>query len=147
VMEAALSRLPNALYIATDMGADLEVQADAALLEQALVNVLDNAAKYSPQGAVVRVRARPQGQQISIAISDEGVGIPPDDLDRVFDSFFRIQRRDRTGPGIGLGLAITRGLIEAMGGTIAARSPNPDTARGGLPGTVVTIVLPRAAKK
>ena len=142
VMEAALSRLPNALYVATDVPADLAVQADPSLLEQALVNVLDNAAKYSPQGAVVRVRARAEGQQISIAISDEGVGIPPDDLEHVFDSFFRIQRRDRTSPGIGLGLAITRGLIEAMGGTIGARSPNPQAARGGLPGTVVTMVLP-----
>jgi two-component system sensor histidine kinase KdpD len=145
VVEAAIGRMAEVLSIATDVRRDLFVQADAALLEQALFNVLDNARKYSPLGSFIRVHAAPAGDQVAIAVADEGVGIPADDLAHVFDSFFRASRTDRTAPGTGLGLAIARGLVEAMGGTVAARSPNPTTPVGGLPGTIITLSLPRAA--
>jgi two-component system sensor histidine kinase KdpD len=72
------------------------------------------------------------------------VGIPPQDLPHVFDSFFRASRGDRVAPGTGLGLAIARGMAEAMQGSIAAHSPRPDLPRDGAPGTVLTLRLPAA---
>jgi len=145
VVEAAISRLADPLHVATHVPANIVVRADASLLEQVLFNVLDNAVKYSPHGAFVRVRAEPAGDEIRIAVTDEGVGIPPEDLPHVFDSFFRVSRGDRTAPGTGLGLAIARGLVEAMGGRIEAQSPSPDAPRIGFPGSVITIRLPAAA--
>jgi two-component system sensor histidine kinase KdpD len=85
-----------------------------------------------------------EGSALAIAVADEGIGIPPEDLTRVFDSFFRAGRGDRGPPGTGLGLAIARGLVESMGGSIAAISPRPDLPADGLPGTVVTLRLPMA---
>ena len=79
-----------------------------------------------------------------VIVTDEGPGIPPDDLPHIFDSFYRARREDRTVPGTGLGLAIARGLIESMGGTITARSPRPDAPRDGAPGTLIEITLPAA---
>ena len=121
-----------------------QVTADTTLLEQALFNVLENAAKYAPEGSLVRVRVAIEGYSVVIDVADEGIGIPPDDLERVFDSFFRAGRGDRGPPGTGLGLAIARGLIEAMGGTIGAQSPRHDLPADGLPGTVITIRMPAA---
>jgi two-component system sensor histidine kinase KdpD len=144
VAEAAVARLPHGAYVAADVPAGLQAQADPALLEQALFNVLDNARKYAPHGSLIRLRATQVAGTVVIAVADEGVGIPAADLPLIFDSFFRARRTDRTAPGVGLGLAITRGLVEAMGGTVLARSPNPDLPRDGLPGTVVTVTLPRA---
>ncbi len=111
------------------------------MLEQVLVNLLENAAKYGPDGGLVRVSARRQGDTVRMSVADEGIGIKPEDLPHVFDSFYRARREDRTVPGTGLGLAIARGLTEAMGGTIEARSPRPDAPRDGAPGTVVEVVL------
>jgi two-component system sensor histidine kinase KdpD len=93
------------------------------LLEQALVNVLDNAAKYSPEWSVVRVTARRQGQTLLLEVIDDGPGIPQTDLKRVFDKFYRVELGDRQGAGAGLGLSICKGIVEAHGGTITAVSP------------------------
>jgi two-component system sensor histidine kinase KdpD len=142
VVEAAIARLADPLCVATNVPADLVVRADAALLEQVLFNILDNAVKYSPQSAFVRVRAERAGASIAISVTDEGVGIPPEDLPHIFDSFFRVRRGDRTAPGTGLGLAIASGLIGAMGGQITASSPRPDAPRIGFPGSVITVTLP-----
>jgi two-component system, OmpR family, sensor histidine kinase KdpD len=106
------------------------------------VNVLENAAKYSPDGSVVRVYGGRTGNQACVSVADEGMGIPPADMPHVFDSFYRVKREDRTPPGTGLGLAIARGLVEAMAGTITVQSPRPDAPKDGAPGTVVTICLP-----
>jgi two-component system sensor histidine kinase KdpD len=145
IAESAIARLADPLHVATGIDAALRVQADAALLEQVLFNVMDNAVKYAPGGSIVRVQAAAHGGEVAITVTDEGVGIPPNDLAHVFDSFFRVRRGDRTAPGTGLGLAIARGLIEAMGGRIEAQSPSPHAHRHGFPGTVVTIHLPEAA--
>jgi two-component system sensor histidine kinase KdpD len=145
VAEAAITRLADPLHVATDIAPNVVVQADAALLEQSLFNVLDNAVKYAPAGSTVRVHAGAHRGEVALSVTDEGVGIPPDDIGHVFDSFFRVRRGDRTAPGTGLGLAIARGLVEAMGGRIEAQSPSPHAHRHGFPGTVITIHLPQGA--
>jgi two-component system sensor histidine kinase KdpD len=146
IVEAAIARMPGAKLVTVDIRPPrLCARADAALLEQVLFNILDNAAKYSPSSGLIRLRAFQEGHEVRIATADEGVGIPAEDLPHVFDSFFRVQRRDRVIAGTGLGLAIARGMIEAMGGRIEAQSPRPDMPRDGLPGTVVTLTLPVAA--
>ena len=143
VIDAACARLAPGVNIAEQFEAPIPVAlADAALLEQALVNVLENAVKYAPAGSLVRVRGSADGSCVTLAVADEGVGIPPEDLQHVFDSFFRAQRGDRVAPGTGLGLAIARGMIEAMSGRITAQSPRPEMPADGLPGTVITIRLP-----
>jgi two-component system sensor histidine kinase KdpD len=144
VAEAAITRMAEPLHVATDIPADLVVQADAALLEQSLFNVLDNAAKYAPAGSIIRVHASARHGEVAVSVADEGVGIPAQDLPHVFDSFFRVSRGDRTIAGTGLGLAIARGLVDAMGGRVAAQSPSPHAHRHGFPGTVVTIHLPQS---
>ncbi len=110
--------------IQRDLPADLpRPRLDPALLDRVLENVLDNALKYSAPSGIVRVAARREGTEMVLLVEDEGPGIPPDDLPRVFDAFFRAARADSISAGSGLGLSICRGLVGAMGGRIAAESP------------------------
>ncbi len=104
-----------------DLAGDLPMLAlDFVLTEQILVNLLDNAAKYSPTDTVIDVRARRVADAVRIEVLDQGPGIPADELGRIFDKFYRVQNSDRQRAGIGLGLAICRGFAEAQGGTIEA---------------------------
>lgn len=145
VVEAAASRVPGLGHLAIDIPGDLPAAlADPALLEQVLLNVFENAAKYGPEGGLVRASARHGPEGIALSVADEGPGIPSEDLPHVFDSYFRAQRGDRVMPGTGLGLAIARGLLTAMGGRIEARSPRPDAPHDGAPGTIMLITLPAA---
>ncbi len=109
---------------------------DAVLFEQVLFNLLDNAAKYSSEGTTIRIVSWRDGQSAYLQILDEGEGIPPADLERIFDKFHRAQKSDRVRAGTGLGLAISRGFVEAMGGTITAAN------RTDRSGAVFTIRLP-----
>jgi two-component system sensor histidine kinase KdpD len=121
-----------------DFAADLPlILADGVLLEQVIVNVLDNAAKYAPEGSEITIAARLQGVRVEIAVTDHGAGIPPADQANVFDMFYRVAGGDRQRAGTGLGLAICKGLIEAMGGTIRAETGWPDGT-----GTRIVIGLP-----
>jgi two-component system sensor histidine kinase KdpD len=106
------------------------------LLEQVLFNLLDNAAKYAPPGTEIRLEARRVGREVRVRLLDEGDGIPPADLERIFDKFYRVQAADRKRAGTGLGLAICRGFVAAMGGTIVAGN-RPDRS-----GAVFTVTLP-----
>jgi two-component system sensor histidine kinase KdpD len=145
VVEAAISRVRGAMYAGvniTDSAAF--VMADPTLLEQVLVNVLDNAVKYAPEGSRISVSALRQGTKVQVSVADEGVGIPAGELSAVFDSFFRATRGDRVAPGTGLGLAIAKAFTEAMGGSIRAQSPRLDLPADGAPGTVITIELQAA---
>jgi two-component system sensor histidine kinase KdpD len=100
---------------------------DAHLFRQVMFNLLDNAAKYAPAESAVRILTRATAQGVAIEVLDEGPGIPPGDLQRIFDKFFRIQVGDRRRAGTGLGLSICKGFAEAMGGSIVAenRSDGP----------------------
>lgn len=109
---------------------------DPVLFEQVLFNLFDNAAKYAPANTAVRVRAWEDGRWVTIQILDEGTGIPPSDLERVFDSFHRVRKEDHVLAGTGLGLSICKGFIEAMGGTITAGN------RTDRSGAVFTIRMP-----
>ena len=101
--------------------ADLpELSLDFVLAEQALFNVLDNAAKYSDPGGRIEIEARAIADRVEIVVRDEGPGIPVEALGRLFDKFYRTDAGDRRRAGTGLGLAIAKGFVEALGGTIAA---------------------------
>lgn len=113
------------------------VHGDSGLLEQVIFNLLDNAHKYSPAGSPTKVSAAARLAEILIEVSDEGQGIPPDDLERVFDKFYRVKPGDGRSAGVGLGLAICRGIVTALGGSITAASPIADGH-----GTRITIRLP-----
>ena len=96
---------------------------DSSLLEQAVVNILDNAIAYSPEGTEIEVAAYEDRGNVVISIEDDGKGIPTAELERVFDKFRRVREPSDRGQGIGLGLSISKGFVEAMGGRIAAASP------------------------
>jgi two-component system sensor histidine kinase KdpD len=95
---------------------------DFVLAEQALFNILDNAAKYAAPGGRIEIEARAAGSRIEIVVRDEGPGIAPEALDRLFDKFYRADAGDRRRAGTGLGLAIAKGFVEVQGGSIAARN-------------------------
>jgi two-component system sensor histidine kinase KdpD len=143
--ESAAARVPGLHGLVMDVPQDLpKVSADPALLEQILVNLLENAAKYGPDDEAVAVAGRRAGNEVIVSVTDGGPGISAADLPHVFDSFYRARRGDRTIPGTGLGLAIALGLTEAMGGTITAISPRPGAPADGPPGTTIDLRL-RAA--
>ena len=96
------------------------LEVDAVLLEQALTNLLDNAAKYSPEGTTVCIQVIRDQNAIFLLVMDEGKGIPGCDLEKVFERFYRSKSGDYAPPGTGLGLTISRAFIEAMGGSIIA---------------------------
>lgn len=114
----------------------LEIDADPARLEQLLAILCDNAIKYTNPGGQVRVSLSTAGNKARIAISDTGVGIPPEHLPRIFDRFYRVDKaRSREQGGTGLGLAIAKWIAEAHGGSIeAASTPGK--------GTTFTVSLP-----
>jgi two-component system, OmpR family, sensor histidine kinase KdpD len=109
---------------------------DAVLFEQVLFNILDNAAKYAPANSTIRLAAWQSEGKVALQILDEGDGIPPEDVERIFDKFYRVRKGDRVRAGTGLGLPICRGFIEAMGGTVEAAN------RSDRSGAVITIKLP-----
>jgi PAS domain S-box-containing protein len=95
------------------------VAGDAALLRQAVTNLVDNAVKYTPSGGIVTVGLSVRDEQAVIRVADTGIGIAPDDHVRLFEKFYRIRRRDTMGiPGTGLGLAIVKSIVERHGGKV-----------------------------
>ena len=96
------------------------VRLDFVLMEQVLVNLLDNAAKYSSPGTTITIRAAQEGRELTVEVIDEGPGVPQDSLEQIFDKFHRVRVADRQVAGTGLGLSICRGIVEAHGGRIAA---------------------------
>ena len=102
---------------------EIEVDADSGRLEQVLVNLLSNAAKYTPAGGRIEISAELRGDEIVLRVRDNGIGIGPDMLPRVFDLFSQANSSlDRAQGGLGLGLALVRRLVELHGGRVEARS-------------------------
>ena len=143
VLAAALDRVSRRLgerKVDKDFPEKLTlIRADPGLLEQALVNILENAIAYSPDGANIEIAAYEDLKNVVLAIEDEGRGIPTAELEMVFEKFRRMEEKasDR-GKGAGLGLAISKGFVEAMGGRIAAASPIHEGR-----GTRILISLPK----
>ncbi len=140
ILNSAISRLRK-LYPDREVQLDVEaglpqLYVHPALVEQALFNILENAAKFSPPGAPVAVTARRSGDKLRLEISDRGPGIPEAERKRIFDLFYSVARGDRGPQGTGLGLTIVRGMIGAHGGKVEAL-PGPDGV-----GTTIGVTLP-----
>jgi two-component system sensor histidine kinase KdpD len=112
------------------VGDEGAVIGDPILLEEALVNLLDNAIRHTPEGSAIRISTgRGAGPGMArLTVEDSGPGVPDEALPRIFDRFFRAGSRRSPGTGMGIGLAVVRGFVEAMGGLVGARR----SALGGL---------------
>jgi two-component system, OmpR family, sensor histidine kinase KdpD len=131
------SKLLARHHVEVELSAELPMLfVDAVLFEQVLFNLLDNAAKHAPAHTTIRIRSWRDAKTAGLQILDEGSGIPPDDLERIFDKFYRVKKEDQVRAGTGLGLAISRGFIEALHGTITAGN------RTDRSGAIFTIALP-----
>jgi two-component system, OmpR family, sensor histidine kinase KdpD len=144
IIGSALRRASKILVhhkVSLELAADLPMlELDAVLFEQVLFNLLDNAAKYAPADTTISIQTLRDRDSISLRIIDEGGGIPPAELESVFNKFYRAQKGDHVRPGTGLGLAISRGFVEAMRGTIVAAN------RTDRSGAVLNIRLPIPAE-
>jgi K+-sensing histidine kinase KdpD len=145
IVSSALDRAHHAMVrhrIAVEVDGHLPaMRLDPVLLEQVLFNLFDNAAKYAPVGTEIRISAWHNGEAMLLQVMDEGPGVPPGDLDRIFEKFYRVQAGDGRRDGIGLGLAICKGFVEAMGGTIEACN----RAQGH--GAIFAIAFPASTEK
>ena len=112
----------RSIRLDVSVGGGLSLEADPLRLEQILANLLHNAAKYTPEGGRVSVRGAREGGVISIRVEDDGLGIDPDLLPRLFDLFMQ---GNRTSSGLGIGLTLVRTLVELHGGTVRASSGGP----------------------
>jgi len=143
VLNAAAERVSRRLLarrLTRDFPADLSlVILDQGLLEQAVVNILENAIAYSPDGSIIELAAYEDRGSVVISIEDQGKGIPTVELERIFNKFRRMEEPSDRTQGAGLGLAIAKGFVEAMGGRIAAASPIVDGH-----GARILISLPKA---
>lgn len=143
LVDSAMRRARNILSnhkVLTEIPLSLPMlNLDPVLFEQVLFNLFDNAAKYSAAGTTICVRAWEDGRWVTLQVMDEGQGIPASDLERIFDSFYRAEKRDHVLAGTGLGLSICKGFVEAMGGTIAASN------RADRTGAIITIRVPLPA--
>jgi signal transduction histidine kinase len=98
--------------------------ADGDRLAQVFTNLLDNALKHTSQGGTITLAAKPEAEAgiVTVSVTDTGVGIPPEDLPRIFERFYRVDKSRTAGHGYGIGLAITSEIIRAHGGSITVES-------------------------
>jgi two-component system, OmpR family, sensor histidine kinase KdpD len=137
VIRSVLSRIAIAFpssKIEVDLPELPMLRAEAALLEQALFNLLDNAVKFSPKASAIRVTATVAAESVALSVTDQGPGIPQEALTEVFKPFYRA---DPQRPGTGLGLSISSGIVQALGGKLTVTSPVRDGH-----GTCMCILLP-----
>ena len=138
-LDAHLAMLETCdVQVSSDIAGPLYVVGDSDRLQQAIGNLLSNAARYTPAGGAVKVALRSDGGDALIEVTDTGIGIAEEDLAQVFSRFWRADSaRDRSSGGLGIGLAVTKEIVERHAGAIGARANE-----GG--GTVFWIRLPRA---
>jgi signal transduction histidine kinase len=116
-------------FIVTMPGRPIILDADLARLSQAILNLLDNAAKFTPQGVTISLDAREEAGALVLTIADNGVGIPREKLPEIFEMFAQLDRtHERPYSGLGVGLSLARRLVELHGGTLVAESEG--TGRG-----------------
>ncbi|MDR3591740.1 MAG: sensor histidine kinase KdpD [Negativicutes bacterium] len=126
IIGAALSHLPEQikgrkLDFSVPDGLPL-LRGDCVLLEQVVVNLVDNASKYSPPASPIEIKVSCGNDQLRVSVADHGTGIPPAELAQIFDKFYRAQQRLSSAPGTGLGLSICKAIVEAHGGSIKAEN-------------------------
>ncbi|HEX3454202.1 MAG TPA: ATP-binding protein, partial [Gaiellaceae bacterium] len=145
LVEEALDRMqPGAAAAGIDLSGDdaageVTVACDRRQLVSALVNLLDNAVKYSERGSAVELRGAIEGDRVVFEVRDHGIGIPRGDLDRIWERFYRVdQARSRETGGTGLGLSIVRHVVQVHGGEVGV------TSREGQ-GSTFRITIPRAS--
>lgn len=145
VLAAALRQTQRVLAghkFVIEMPTDLPMVAvDLSLMRRALVNLLENAAKYSTVGAAIRISAAADDGKVHLDVTDAGIGIDPADLERIFDQFYRGTQRTSDVPGSGLGLAICRAFVEAIDGRVEAMS------QGRGLGATFRVTLPTAKER
>jgi PAS domain S-box-containing protein len=123
VIESALLHLPEGISLSLRAEEDLSITCDENKLRQVLVNLLDNAIKYSPEGGKVEILVEQAGGRCEMEVSDEGLGIPSSEREKIFEKFYRLDPQQTTGVGgSGLGLYICRELVERMNGWLSVES-------------------------
>ena len=136
LVEESLERLGLDRPVNVSIEPGLRLTSDRPKVLQALNNVLDNAAKFSPSGAAIDISAKRSDRDVVLSVRDRGPGISPEHWSRVFERFYKVDRaRPREAGGFGLGLAITKHLVQVLGGRIWT-----EAAPGG--GQVFSIALP-----
>jgi two-component system, OmpR family, phosphate regulon sensor histidine kinase PhoR len=137
LVNEGVTRLGIDRPVNADIPSPLTITTDRPKLVQAIDNLLDNAAKFSPPGTPIDVHAETVGNEVRISVRDHGPGISPEHWSRVFERFYKVDRaRPREAGGFGLGLAITKHLVQVLGGRIWT-----EAARDG--GQVFTIAIPQ----
>ena len=143
VVDAALAHVRHAIdghSLRVDADADRHVNIDARLAAVALGHLIENAARYSPADREIVVDATVDDSGIQMSVTDGGTGIDPAELNHLFERFYRGQRAQRTTPGTGMGLAIARGLLDAIGGRVSAENIDGEGAR-------FSIVIPGVVRR
>jgi two-component system sensor histidine kinase KdpD len=139
IIGTALRRLNDQLKnrpLIVDISVDIPLlKADCVLLEQVVVNLLDNALKYSPAKSPLEITVTYEDAIVQVSVADKGIGIPKEDLARIFDKFYRVKQRTVQASGTGLGLSICKSIIEAHKGRIWAEN-RPEG------GTIISFSLP-----
>jgi len=123
LLERWRKNAPRHQFIFSTPTENVVLQCDALRIEQALNHLLNNAVAYSSMGSAIKIQLEMNDEEVCLSISDQGIGIAPEHLDRIFDRFYRISRGEERTDGSGLGLSIVRATIEAHGGKIWADSP------------------------
>ena len=109
--------------VTTACDPDLQLSVNASLIEQAIVNLLDNAINYSKAGSTIHITASRQSNEVTVCVQDEGIGIPQEHLPRIFERFYRVDKaRSRERGGTGLGLAIVKHIAQVHGGQVSVAS-------------------------
>ena len=111
------------------------LQGDCVLLGQVVLNLVDNALKYSPADSSIEIQASSTNEELTVSVADHGIGIPATDMEKIFDKFYRVQHGESSIPGTGLGLSICKSIVEAHGGKIWASNRSEG-------GAVISFSLP-----